>query len=124
MIKKLAIVLLVALLSSCASFSLTDSTPAQKVFAATQVYNAALSAAVAYKKLPSCAQAQKPILCSDAAVVATLQKADNVAFEALKSAQTVVRSTGASTSALSTAVAWATEAASAFSKITTALKGT
>jgi hypothetical protein len=118
--KKLATVFLFTLLAACATG--IGETPAQKVFAATQVYDAALTAAVAYKKLPPCNAAPRPVLCSDAAVVATLQKADTVAYEALKSAQTVVRTPTATQSALQTAIAWATEAASAFSRVAAAVK--
>ena len=118
--KTLGMVLVVSLLAACASMG-QDATPAQRVFAATQVYEAALTAAVAYKRLPACSVQPRPPLCSDAGVVATLQKADNVAAEALKSAQTVVRAP-ASSPALATAVAWATEAANAFSRIAAAAK--
>lgn len=119
--RKLLVAVAILALSACVTIP-EKSTPAQKVFAATGVYDAALTVAVAYKRLPPCTATPKPILCSDAGVVATLQKADNVAFEALKSAQTVVRSTSSTQSALSTAVAWATEAANAFSRIAAAAK--
>lgn len=119
--KLLSSILAAALLSACATAGVGE-TAAQKVFAATGVYDAALTAAVAYKKLPACTAVPKPVLCSDASVVATLQKADTVAFEALKSAQTVVRSTSSSQSALQTAVSWATEAAGAFSRVAATIK--
>jgi ABC-type uncharacterized transport system auxiliary subunit len=112
--KVLLSLLFAALLSACSSI---PESPAQKVFAATSAYNAALSAAVAYKKLPACGQTASPTLCSDKGVVATVQKADNVAFEALKSAQTVVRQTGQTETSLQTAVRWATEAIAAFSRV-------
>lgn len=121
MIRNLLVAVTMLALSACATLG-TNATPAQKVFAATGVYETALTVAVAYKRLPPCTATPKPILCSDVGVVATLQKADNVAFEALKSAQTVVRSTSSTQSALSTAVAWATEAANAFSRIAAAAK--
>jgi hypothetical protein len=98
----------------------TGTTPAQTVFSATQKYDIALTAAVTYKNLPPCGGATP--ICSDKAVVATLQKADNVAYEALKSAQTVVRSTGQSATAMETAAAWALEAAGAFGRIASSLK--
>ena len=102
------------LLSAC---STVPETPAAKVFAATSAYNVALSAAVTYKNLPACGQPASLTLCSDKGVVATIQKADNVAFEALKSAQTVVRQTGQTETSLQTAVRWATEAIAVFSRV-------
>lgn len=108
------------LLPGCATLGL-EATPAQKVFAATQTYSAALSIAVAYKRLPACTAPTKPVLCSDASVVATIQKADNVAFEALSTAQKVVRAPGQSASGLQTAARWASEAVGAFSRITATL---
>lgn len=116
---RIVFVLAVIALAGCASIG---ETPAQKVFAATSTYDAGLTAAVAYKNLPPCGQPASPTICSDKEVVATLQKADNVAFEALSSAQKVVRDTKATQPALQTAVAWATEAAAAFNRIATALK--
>jgi hypothetical protein len=109
---------LVGMFSAC---STTPQSPAQAVYASTATYDAALTVAVAYKNLPPCAPSSPPI-CSDPGVVATLQRADNVAFEALSSAQRVVRVPGQSQSALQTAVQWANEAVAAFSRITATLQ--
>lgn len=116
--KKFLVLSFVALVG-CASVVI--DTPAQRVFAATQAYNAALSVAVAYRNLPPCTAPVKQVVCADKGVVATIQKADIVAFEALKSAQTVVRATGQTESSLQAAVRWATEAIGAFSRITATL---
>ena len=114
----LALVLFVAL-SGCATIG---ATPAQKVFAATQAYDVALTAAVAYKRLPACKAGASPV-CSDPQVVKTLQTADNVAAESLKSAQDVVRGgVGANPSSLAVAATWAQEAVNAFTRITTQLR--
>lgn len=116
--KKLLAVLTFALVSACATTP--DSAPS-KVFAAHQAYEVALTAAVTYKKLPPCEAPAAPKVCSDKSVVATLQKADNVAFEALKSAQNVVRSSGQSDTSLQTAVRWAQEAVGAFARVANSL---
>lgn len=107
-------------LTACASLG-QNSTPAQKVFAATQDYDIALSVAVAYKRLPSCHAQPKVVLCSEPSVIATIQKADTVAYEALSAAQKVIRSQNPNQSSLQTAVNWATGAVAAFSKITATL---
>jgi hypothetical protein len=110
--------LLAAMLSACATF--TAETPQQKVFAAHQVYDTALSVAVTYKRLPPCGTGVA--ICADKAVVATIQKADNVAYEALKTAQGVVRAQASTETALQTAVRWAQEAIGAFSRVTATLQ--
>lgn len=117
--KKMLAALVVAVTLALGACATTADTPSQKVFAATQVYNTALTAAVTYKKLPSCESASQP--CSDKSVVATLQKADTVAYEALKSAQTVVRNPQSSSSSLQAAALWAQEAASAFGRVANSL---
>lgn len=114
--KRLLCIIALAALVGCA----TTETPQQKVFAATQVYDTALSVAVTYKRLPLCSPTTGPV-CSDKSVVATLQKADVVAYEALKSAQGVVRAPAVSESAAQMAVRWATEAVAAFSRVTSLL---
>ena len=121
--KRLLVGLLTAGLVGCAAVGdiVSGGTPAQKVFAATGVYDAALSVAVAYKKLPACTLQPKPVLCSDASVVATLQKADNVAFEALSTAQKIVRTPASTESALAAAARWAQEAVGAFGRLTSTL---
>ena len=87
------------------------TTPAQRVYNAHLAYDAALSAAVAYKEAPG----------ADKTVVATLQRADNVAFEALKSAQTIVRQPKQE-SAWATAAMWAQEAVAAFARTVATVK--
>lgn len=125
---KRSILMGVALMAALAMVGCTSvgsgstDTPAKKVFAATSVYNGALTAAVTYKRLPSCEKPDAPAICSDKSVVATLQRADDVAAEALKSAQNVVRNPSASQSSLNAAVLWAQEAAQAFGRIAGSLK--
>lgn len=104
-------------LAGCAS---GPKSPSQAVFQAHLIYDAALTGAVFYKELPKCPA--KP-LCSDPATVATIQKADNVAFEALSSAQKVVRTPTATQTALQTAATWASEAVNAFNRVVAVVKG-
>jgi hypothetical protein len=117
--KRLAILVLAIGISSC---SVTPETPAQKVFAATTGYDAALSVAVAYKRLPLCKEQTGKILCSDEQVVSTIQQADNVSFAGLKSAQNIVRDPKFSQDAKQAAATWAKEAANAFAKVVALLK--
>lgn len=112
----IAVVMLV-LLAACAS---TPQTPAQSVYAVQGAYASALSAAVSYKQLPSCAQPAAPVLCSNAAMVAKLQQADDVAYAALTAAQNIVRTPGAGANA-QTAIAAANQAVQALVAITSTL---
>lgn len=105
-------------LSSCT----TAETPAQKVFAASSAYDTALTVAINYKQLPVCGQSTSPIVCSDKEVVATLQRADNVAFEGIKAAQAIVRNPTTTVNAKEVATTWAKEAVTSFTKILTLLK--
>lgn len=103
---KVLIVALALALTAC------GTTPQQKVFNAHLAYDAALTAAVAYKESPG----------ADKTVVSTIQRADTVAFEALKSAQNVVRQPKQQ-SAWATAAMWASEAVAAFARVVTTAKG-
>lgn len=107
--------LIVLLLAGCA----TPESPQQSVFQAKSAYAVALTAAVAYKRLPDCARAAQP--CSDKAVVAQLQKADTVASTALDSAEHAVRTPGFGQNVVSSAVAAAQAALQAFTSITATL---
>ena len=114
--KRLLLVFLITL-AGCAQVGIQGAaTPAQGVFAAKQGYQAALTAAVAYRRLPDCARAAQP--CSDKAVVAQLQRADNVTAAALDAAESAVRSPGFGRSVLDSALAAANSALSAFVAIT------
>lgn len=97
-------------------------TPAQSVYAVQGTYAAALSVAVSYKQLPACVQGG-PVLCSDPAVVAKLQKADDVAYAALTAAQNIVRTPGAGLNA-QTAINAASQAVNALASITSTLQVT
>ena len=124
--KKLFSILALALLSACASMQSVQN-PAQAVFAAKQAYAVALTAAVAYKRLPPCATvpiaaSASPtapnLLCSRPAVVKQLQAADTAADVLLDGAEATVRTGGGNTQM---AIKAATEAVAAFTTVTTML---
>jgi hypothetical protein len=71
---------------------------------------------VAYKRLPDCATAKLP--CSDKAVVAQIQKADNVTAAALDAAESVVRSKSFGQNVLDSAITAANSALAAFVALT------
>lgn len=105
------------LLAACA---VSPQTPAQSVFLIKNDYQAALTVAVAYKNLPPCGQPASPVICSDAKVVAQLQKADDVAYPALQAAETTARTPGAGANA-ATAIVAAQQAVAALTAITSTL---
>ncbi len=107
--------LILLFLAGCA----TPESPQQSVFQAKSGYAVALTAAVAYKRLPDCTRAPQP--CSDKAVVAQLQRADTVASTALDSAENAVRTPGFGQSVVSSAVTAAQAALQAFTSITATL---
>ena len=104
-------------LGACAVFQ--ADTPAQKVFAIQADYNAVLAAAVAYESQPRCAEGigSDEQACSETSVVDALRRADDNAWIALRAAQEVVRTPGASDSTLSLAVTSATTAVGAVREI-------
>lgn len=96
--------------------------PAQAVYEATGAYAGALSAAVAYRRLPPCGAAGAPAVCADAAVVAKLRAADTVAEATLHAAQVTV-TTGASAGVQAEAVAAAQGAVASLTALTATLGG-
>ncbi len=119
--KRLIGALLLAFALAGLGCATTPQTPAQSVYQVQGSYAAALQIAVTYKQLPSCAQPAHPVLCSDAATVAKLQKADDVAYAALTAAQNIVRSPGAGAN-VQTAIAAAQQATAALASITATLQ--
>lgn len=105
------------LLAACAG---APTTPAQTIYDVESGYAAALAVAVAYKSLPPCAPAA-PVICSQPNVVAQLQKADDVAYQALTAAQNTVRTPGAGANA-QTAIVAAQQALQALTAITATLQ--
>jgi hypothetical protein len=100
--------------------SAASAQPQQVVYQAKVAFNTALTAAVAYKRLPTCAVPAR-LPCSDPAVVAQLTKAANVADAALDAAEDAVRTPGFGTSVLSSAAAAAQAALTAFLAISSNL---
>lgn len=103
-----------ALLSLTACQASTPPTSA--VLASMTSYQAALVLAVKYNQLPRCAD-DGPKICSDLAVVKQLRMADDAALAALKAAQNVVLTPGATESAITAAQASASQAVTAFQSI-------
>jgi uncharacterized protein YceK len=120
--KKFIVLLALLTLGGCASLQGVQS-PAQAVFAAKQSYTVALTAAVAYKRLPPCAAvpvaasaspAAPALLCSDPAKVKQLQAADTAADVLLDAAEATVRSGGGN---MALAIRAANEAVAAFTTV-------
>ncbi len=114
--KRLIAVGLFYLVAACASVQSGAPSAQQAVFAAKQDYAAALTLAVAYKRLAPCPTATK--ICSDKAVVAKLQKIDDASAALLDGAEATVRSGG---SGAALAITAAQQAVSAFTTITKTL---
>lgn len=91
--------------------------PQQLVFGAKTAYAVALVVAVEYRELPACGT---PVVlpCHDRALLAQIQKVDNVTAIALDTAESVVRTPSVSDDAKSKAVATANTALAAFKAIT------
>lgn len=118
--KRLIGALLLAFALAGLGCATTPQTPAQSVYQVQGNYAAALNVAVAYKQLPAC-QPGGTKLCSDKAIVAKLQQADDVAFAALTAAQNTVRTAGAGANA-QTAIVAAQQAVQALASITATLQ--
>lgn len=114
--KKLLLSIAILAIAACT----TPQNPAQAVYQITNNYAAALSVAVAYKRLPSCDQPAAPVLCSKVSIVKKLQDADDTAFPLLRAASNTVRAPGAGAN-LATAIVAAQNAVDAFASITAKL---
>lgn len=102
-------------LAGCASTGATSS-PATTVYQVESGYKTALVAAVAYKKLPVCKEPRQ-LPCSDPAVVAQLQRADNVANAAIAAAESATRTPGFGKDAIASALGAANAALTALTAI-------
>lgn len=107
-------------MAGCAVGTGQPQSPQTAVFAVRTSYAAALTAAVAYKRLPVCGT---PVVlpCSDPKVVTQLQKADDVASTALDSAENAVRTPGFGKDIANSALTAANAALQAFLTITATL---
>lgn len=115
--KKLLIAVCLTSLMGCT----TPDTPAQSVYLAEADYTAALRIEIAYSELPRCGKPTSPKLCSDVAIIKKVQKADDVAWIAIREAQTAVRTKGFGESKVTTATASAVALTKAFISITNGL---
>lgn len=120
--KKLLLIAASFALIGCDTMLLKAESPEQRVFATTSAYGAALTLANAYKALPECTMPNAPKLCAHNQVIQQVQTADKVTYEALTSAQKIVRDQGAHPEAKEVATTWAKEAVVAFQKIVSILK--
>jgi hypothetical protein len=109
-------VVLAAGLAGCASAPSAPDTPQQAVYAAKSAYATALTAAVAYKRLPACS-VTRPAPCSHPDLVAQLQKADNVAAASLDAAEAAARTPLVSATATGQAVRAAQAALNAMTSL-------
>lgn len=110
----IATVTLVFALAACV---VAPKTPAQSVYAIESNYAAALTLAVAYKRLPLCSETTT-MPCSDIVVVRKLQRADTTAITFLEGAQTAVRSNSSNSQI---AIDMAASAVAALTQLTSTL---
>lgn len=89
----------------------------QAMITARLGYNAAVTAATAYAKLPACTATQHAP-CHDPALLAQLAKADRTAFNALDAADSILRQPALGSLARNSAIAAAQAALAAFSTLT------
>lgn len=125
---RFATLALAAALAGCAGVTTTTSPTgtttevtananAQRtVFTAKSSYVALLKVAVAYKELRPCS-ATVTLPCSDPAIVAQIQKADNVASMAIDAAEAAVRTPQVGATAQDRAIATANSALAALSAL-------
>lgn len=101
----------VALTSGCASSQPTTSTAAlqQKVLAAEVAYEAPLALALAYNALPRCTSPKTVQLCSDPGAVAQIRKANKAIVTAFGAATSLAATPGVTDSAVTAAIAAATD---------------
>lgn len=92
----------------------------QTVFGAKGAYEAGLTIAVTYAELPRCGKGV--LLCSDQKIVDQVVRARDVARDALRAAEGVVRSPSFGTDVVKTSVDAADAALRAFLSITNSLK--
>lgn len=120
----LAAVAVIALISACASAQPTTSTAAlqQKVLAAEVGYESLLKVAVAYNALPRCTTPKTVVVCSDPATVAVIRKANTDVMTAFGAAMSIASTPGVSDSAVTAAIAVATQAIGPLQAILDSLK--
>lgn len=122
-IRKLFLIILSSIFfAGCATTANVTQSPQKIVFSAKEGYAIALVGAVEYKKLPTCTVPPTTVICHDPAILAQLQKADDVTAVALDSAESAVRTPGIGDSAINFAVVAGKAALDAFTSITSRLR--
>ncbi len=116
--KKLLLSVVMLALAACA----VPESPAQTIYLVQSDYAAALKVELAYSNLPRCHLPAAPKICSDVEVIQKLQRADDLAWIAIKQAQTAVRTPGYGEGKVITALASAKALTRAFVDITAKLK--
>lgn len=116
--KRFMTLMLLPLLVACTS----PQTPAQAVYAAESQYATALRVELAYSNLPRCGKPTGSVLCSEVSVIKKAQKADDIAWIALKQAENAVRTPGFGESKLTAAISSAKALVGSFVQITQTLK--
>jgi hypothetical protein len=115
------LILIAAFLVGGLSACTTPKSPQQAVFQTKSQYEAALTAAVAYKRLPTCGE---PVVqpCKRQTVLVQIQKADDVAAKALDSAENAVRTPGFGDNVAQSAITASRAALDALVAITSSLQ--
>jgi len=108
-------------IGGCGTAPVSQETAEQAVFTVKATYATALKVAVTYKRLPRCGSPGALSLCSEPAVIAKLQTADNAAFAAIKAMDDTVKSKGFADNAVSQAIISAKGAIAGFVGVTSTL---
>jgi hypothetical protein len=121
--KRLAVIALAASLAACSTPAIppAPTTPAQAVYELTATYQGALTVALTYDRLPTCAVGVPPA-CAMQANRTAIKHAVDRADPLVLAAQTIARATSPDASALSNALSAAGAAVGQLTAITTALK--
>lgn len=116
---------LALVLGACAGSTQAQSTAAlqQKVLAAEVAYEAPLAVAIAYNQRPRCTVPITVVLCSDPGVVAKLRLANHDIVKAFDSAMAVASTPGVSESAVTAAIAVATNSIGTLQQIISQIGG-
>ncbi|MBU6499787.1 MAG: hypothetical protein KGJ41_02665 [Rhodospirillales bacterium] len=110
-----------AMLLALGACSTLPATPGQSVYAMSVSYQGALTTALAYERLPDCAGATAPPLCSRAELRQRIASAVDHADPLVRAAEAAARATNPSATALTNALAAATVAVSQLAALSTTL---
>lgn len=110
--KRVFVLVVILALSACAQSTPTADTAAlqQKVLAAETAYEAPLRLAIAYNARPRCTVPKTIVLCSDPAAIEQIRKANHNIITAFDAAMKIASTPGVTESAVTAAIATATNA--------------